>query len=97
VRGALIFHGAATGRWVGRGPQPQNFKRDGEDVEGKIAAIMNGGTGLESPVEAVGDVARGMICAAPGHRLLVADFSGIESRALAWIAGQQSNTVSTSE
>jgi len=38
VRGTLGFHGAATGRWVGRGPQPQNFKRDGENIEAKIAA-----------------------------------------------------------
>lgn len=28
VRGTLKFHGAATGRWTGHGPQPQNFKRD---------------------------------------------------------------------
>ena len=90
VRGSLIYHGAATGRWVGRGPQPQNFKRDGEDTAGKISAILDGGAGLASPVEAVGEIARAMIVAAPGCRLLVADFSGIESRVLAWIAGQQS-------
>src|SRR5262249_41258253 len=55
-----------------------------------IAAVMNGGDGLESPVEVVGDIARAMICAAPGHHLLIADFSGIESRILAWASGQQS-------
>jgi DNA polymerase len=90
VRGTLGFHGAATGRWIGRGPQPQNFKRDGENIEGKIAAVMNGGTGLQSPVETVGDIARAMISAAPGHRLLIGDFSGIESRVLAWASRQQS-------
>jgi hypothetical protein len=90
VRGTLQFHGAATGRWVGRGPQPQNFKRDGENIETKITSVMNGGTGLESPVEAVGDIARAMITAAPGHRLLIGDFSGIESRVLAWASRQQS-------
>jgi DNA polymerase len=90
VRGTLQYHGAATGRWVGRGPQPQNFKRDGENIEAKIAAVMNGGAGLTSPVEAVGDIARAMITAAPGHRLLIGDFSGIESRVLAWASRQQS-------
>jgi DNA polymerase len=90
VRGTLRFHGAGPGRWTGFGPQPQNFKRDGEDITGKIAAILAGGAGLESPVEAVGDITRAMTCAAPGHRLMVADFSGIESRVLAWISGQQS-------
>jgi hypothetical protein len=66
VRGTLKFHGAATGRWTGHGPQPQNFKRDAEGVDTKIAAIMAGGAELNSPVEAVGDIARAMICAAPG-------------------------------
>lgn len=30
VRGAFKFHGAATGRWSGSGPQPQNFRRETE-------------------------------------------------------------------
>jgi DNA polymerase len=60
VRGTLGFHVAATGRWAGRGPQPQNFKRDTEGIAGKIAAILAGGAGLESPVEAAGDIARSM-------------------------------------
>jgi DNA polymerase len=90
VRGTLRYHGAGPGRWTGSGPQPQNFKRDTADTETKITAVMNGGAGLESPVETVGEIARAMICAAPGHRLLIADFSGIESRVLAWISGQQS-------
>jgi len=95
VRGTLQFHGAGTGRWTGRGPQPQNFKRDGGDIDGKRAAIATGD--LEhvaklypQPLEAVGDIARAMICAAPGHRLLIGDFSGIESRVLAYVSGQQS-------
>jgi DNA polymerase len=90
VRGTLKFHGASTGRWVGTGPQPQNFKRDSEGIDAKVAAVMNGGAGLASPVEAVGDIARAMIVAAPGHRLMIGDFSGIESRVIAWISGQQS-------
>jgi DNA polymerase len=28
IRGALKFHGAATGRWSGTGPQPQNLRRE---------------------------------------------------------------------
>ena len=90
VCGSLIFHGASTGRWTGRGPQPQNFKRDSEGMDVKVAAVLDGGAGLASPVEAVGDIARAMIVAAPGHRLMIGDFSGIESRVIAWISGQLS-------
>jgi DNA polymerase len=88
VRGAMIYHGTTTGRWTSYGVQIQNFKRDGENVDAKIAAVMNGGDELDSPVEAVGDIARAMICAPPGYRLMIGDFSGIESRLLAQISGQ---------
>jgi DNA polymerase len=43
---------------------------------------------LGAPIEIVGDIARATICAPPGRRLLIGDFSGIESRVLAWIANQ---------
>jgi hypothetical protein len=42
------------------------------------------------PMSVIGDITRALICAAPGHRLIAADFSGIESRVTAWISGQQS-------
>ena len=93
VRGTLQFHGAGPGRWTGRGPQPQNFKRDADNVEAKIAAIATGdfrhvASLFPQPLEIVGDVARATVCAASGHRLLIGDFSGRESRDLAWVAGE---------
>jgi DNA polymerase len=95
VRGTFRFNGAATGRWTGHGPQPQNFKRDGDGIEAKLAAITTGDLAhvaklYPQPLEAVGDIARAMICAAPGHRLFIGDFSGIESRVLALVSDQQS-------
>jgi DNA polymerase bacteriophage-type len=95
VRGTLRFHGAGTGRWTGHGPQPQNFKRDTDGIEAKLAAIATGDLThvaklYPQPLEVVGDIARAMICAAPGRRLLIGDFSGIESRVTAWVSGQQS-------
>jgi DNA polymerase len=95
IRGTLRYHGAGTGRWTGHGPQPQNFKRDSEGVDEKVAAVATGnlahiGELYLHPLEIVGDIARAMICAKPDHRLLIGDFSGIESRVTAWVSGQQS-------
>ena len=95
VRNTLRFHGAGTGRWTGSGPQPQNFKRDADGMAAKVAAISTGDLAhvakqYPQPLEIVGDIARAMICAAPGHRLLIGDFSGVESRVLAHVSGQQS-------
>ena len=89
IRGTLQFHGAATGRWAARGVQVQNFTRDPGDIDAKIAAIMAGDLGgYPQPLSAIADAARGAIAAAPLHRFLIGDLSGVESRVLAWVAGQ---------
>ena len=40
VRGAFKYHGAATGRWSGSGPQPQNFRKETENTAAKLAAVL---------------------------------------------------------
>ncbi len=94
VRGAFRYHGAATGRWAGEGFQPQNLKRPVvEDLDAAVAAVATGDyahvkTLYPRPLAVVGDCSRSMIDAAPGHVLICADFSAIESRVLAWVAGE---------
>jgi DNA polymerase len=95
IRGALRYHGASTGRWSGNGVQPQNLKRPRiEDVDAAVTAVATGDYGhvrrlYPNPLAVIGDITRSMICAAPGHHLIGADFSSIESRDLAWISDEE--------
>jgi DNA polymerase len=96
VRGIHQYHGAATGRWAGRGIQAQNLPRgnlqphEAEDAidhlhDRTYIDVMYG-----QPLDVVSSCVRGMIVPAPGYELASIDFSAIEARVLAWLAGQES-------
>jgi DNA polymerase len=88
IRGEFRYHGASTGRWSGLGCQPQNLKRpESSDINAAIGAVM---AGTATKLSVVGDISRALVCAAPGCRFIAGDFSGIESRVLAWVSNQRS-------
>ena len=94
LRGSLRFHAAHTGRWSGRGYQPQNLKRpETKDLDAAVDAVLSGDIArvreLGAPLTIAGDVQRSVICARPGYKLIAGDFSAIESRDLAWLANEQ--------
>jgi DNA polymerase len=94
ARWAFRHHGASTGRATSLGIQLQNMRRPGDaDLTAVIEAISTGDyetvrKQFGDPMKAIGVCARAMIVAAPGHRLLIGDLSGIESRLAARIAGE---------
>ena len=96
VRGNLVYHGAATGRWAGSGIQIQNYPRgvlsnDEIELTHRMLPSQNGrllDLLLGPPIDCISSSLRSMIRAEQGNRLLVCDFASIEARVLAWIAGE---------
>lgn len=96
VRGLLQFYGAnRTGRWAGRLVQVQNLPRsDLKDLDLARQLLREGlYEDLELLYGNVPDVLSQLIRTAfipsPGCRFLVADFSAIEARVIAWLAGEK--------
>jgi len=93
AHGILMYHGAATGRWSGRHFQPQNLPRPSIDDVDSVIEQMKAKDPEKidiEPMEAMSSCLRGMLIASEEHRLMCADYSSIEARALAWIADHDS-------
>jgi len=99
IRGMLQYYGASrTGRWAGRLVQMQNLPRGSiKNVADAIELIEQLGADVEPAeiealfgpsLEVISSALRGCIVPEPGNALFVADFSQIEARVVAALAGQ---------
>jgi DNA polymerase len=98
LRNMHQYHAASTGRWGGRGVQPQNFFRGRpgitfEDIEAMFS-MLGDKERLDlfygPAMAAISDCLRGMLIAGEGNELVACDFSAVEARVLPWLAGQES-------
>lgn len=86
LRGQFRFFGAHTGRWAGRGVQIHNLPRASLDgVTATEAAILDLKLGLGGDAFTLKALVRGMLLGP----LTVVDYSAIEARVVAWLAGEQ--------
>lgn len=94
VRGSLAFCGAIrTGRWAGRLFQPHNLPRpdmDHKAIVSAIEALQADALDLVTTevMKALSNILRGLIIARRKAKLVCADLEQIESRAAAWLAGE---------
>lgn len=92
IRGLLQFYGAnRTGRFAGRGVQVQNLKRTmGKGLATAKEAVRKGIVDLlyDDVPEVISTLVRTALIAPPGRSLVSSDFSAIEARVLAWLAGE---------
>lgn len=94
IRGTMMFYGARTGRWAGRIFQPQNLPHNKLPDLDLAREILREGD-VECLELLFGDVPdtlsqliRTALIPAEGRRFMVADFSAIEARVIAWLAGE---------
>lgn len=96
ARGMFRFYGAnRTGRWSGQLIQMQNLKRNSlPDLEAARELVKNGDyEAVEMLYSSVPDVLSELVRTAfvprANSKLVVADFSAIEARVIAWLAGEK--------
>ena len=96
VHGLLQFYGAnRTGRWAGRLVQAQNLPQNHlPDLDLAREIVKNGDEELLDTLYAsvpgtLSELIRTAFIPKDGYRFLVADFSAIEARVLAWLANEE--------
>lgn len=96
VHGLLQFYGAnRTGRWAGRLVQIHNLPQNHlPDLELARALVSEGRYEevelfYESTPNVLSELIRTAFVVKPGCRFIISDYSAIEARVLAWLAGEE--------
>lgn len=96
AHGLFQFSGAnRTQRWAGRGIQLQNLPQNHIATLDEARDLVKMGCFDMIEVlygntpDILSQLIRTMLIAKPGHIFIIADFSAIEARVLAWLAGEQ--------
>jgi DNA polymerase len=96
IHGLLQFCGAArTGRWAGRLVQVQNLPQNHlESLDFARNLVRHGDLeefelNYGNVTQVLSELIRTAFIAAPGHVFHVCDFSAIEARVIAWLAGEE--------
>ncbi|MEQ0488399.1 DNA polymerase [Anaerococcus murdochii] len=96
ARGLIQFYGAnRTGRYSGRLIQVQNLRRNNlKDLDLARSLVKNRDYETmeilyESPSDILSQLIRTAFIPKEGSRFIISDFSAIEARVLAWLAGEQ--------
>lgn len=96
IHGLLQFYGAArTGRWAGRLVQVQNLPQNHLSSLDHARYLVRQGDlpefemNYSNVTQVLSELIRTSFVAAPGRTFHVCDFSAIECRVIAWLAGEQ--------
>lgn len=92
-RGCIQYGGAKrTLRFAGKGFQPQNLARGyyhDDELDKGISALLKGRAHRRFDVaKLTASTVRSCIIPEAGHKFVVADYSNVEGRGLAWLAGE---------
>ena len=95
IRGLLQYHGTRTGRWAGRLVQMQNLPQNHiSDLDAARELLKDGELDMMelcygNVPDTLSQLIRTAFVAPEGHTFAVCDFSAIEARVLAWLAGEE--------
>jgi DNA polymerase bacteriophage-type len=90
LRNQYAFYKAHTGRWAGKGAQLQNLKaartKEEKAMVAEVIKMLERGNAIPS-LDALSLALRPLMTAPKGKKIVLADFSSVENRVLAWASG----------